>query len=81
MVITIPADMEQAFQSVADETGQPLPELIREALARFLEDLEERQDAVEARQILEEYRRMPGEPFTLDDALTRYGLTRNELAP
>ncbi len=79
MAITIPADMEQAFQSVADETGQPLPELIREALARFLDDLEERQDVVEARQILEEYRRNPGTFTPLDDVLREAGFTRDEL--
>ncbi|MBF0098728.1 MAG: hypothetical protein HQM04_08020 [Magnetococcales bacterium] len=81
MTIAIPADMEEMFQFVAKETGRPLEELVREALDRFLEEWEERQDAEDARIALEEYRRNPGAAFTLDDALTRYGMTRGELAP
>ncbi|MBF0184681.1 MAG: hypothetical protein HQM06_09870 [Magnetococcales bacterium] len=61
MAITIPADMEQAFQSVADETGQPLPELIQEALTRFLEELEDRQDVMDADRVYREFKES-GEP-------------------
>ena len=69
------------FQSVSRETGRSLKELVQEALDRFLEEWEDRRDAEDAKKALGEYRRNPGQPFTLDDALVRYGLTREELAP
>ncbi|WP_130472110.1 hypothetical protein [Candidatus Magnetaquicoccus inordinatus] len=56
MTIAIPADMEEMFQFVAKETGRPLEELIREALDRFLEDWEDRQDAIDADRVYREFK-------------------------
>ncbi|MBF0098726.1 MAG: ribbon-helix-helix protein, CopG family [Magnetococcales bacterium] len=56
MTIAIPADMEEMFQFVAKETGRPLEELIREALDRFLEEWEERQDAMDADRAYREFK-------------------------
>ncbi|MEO5341330.1 MAG: hypothetical protein H7837_12585 [Magnetococcus sp. MYC-9] len=69
------------FQSVSRETGRPMKELVQEALDRFLEEWEDRQYAEDARKALEEHQRNPGQPFTLDDAMVRYGLTQEKLAP
>lgn len=81
LAIEISADMENMLQSVSELTGRSLKELVQEALDRFLEEWEDQQDAVEARQILEKYHAQPGKPFTLDDALNRYGVSREELVP
>ncbi|MBF0098724.1 MAG: CopG family transcriptional regulator [Magnetococcales bacterium] len=79
MTIAIPADMEEMLQFVAKETGRPLEELVREALDRFLEEWEERQDAEDARIALEEYRRNPGSALPLDDVLRELGFSRDSL--
>ncbi|WP_130472887.1 hypothetical protein [Candidatus Magnetaquicoccus inordinatus] len=57
MAIELPSDTEEMFQSVSRETGRPLKELVQEALDRFLEEWENRQDAEDARIALEEYER------------------------
>lgn len=81
LAIELSSDTEEMFQTVARETGRSMKELVQEALDRFLEEWEDRQDAEDAKKALEEYRRNPGQPFTLDDALVRYELTREELTP
>ncbi|MEO5332999.1 MAG: hypothetical protein H7839_13350 [Magnetococcus sp. YQC-5] len=81
LAFELTTDREQLFRSVSNETGRPLNELVYEALDRFLEEWEDKQDVDDARKALQEYQRNPGMPFTLDDALDRYGLTREELAP
>ena len=75
----LPTEYEGAFQTLASKTGRSMDDLMREAMARFLEEMEDREDEQEARKILEEYRRNPGKSFTLDDALDHYGLKRGDL--
>ena len=81
LAIELPSDTEEMFQSVSRETGRSLKELVQEALDHFLEEWEDRQDAEDAKKAVEEYHRNPGHPFTLDDAMARYGLTQEELTP
>ena len=77
----LPAKYEEAFQTLASETGCSMDDLLREAMARFLEEMEDREDEQEACKILEKYRHNPGKPFTLDDALDYYRLKRGDLTP
>ncbi len=76
---SIPVEFEDSFDSLSKKTGRSTEELLREAMANFIEDMEDREDAKEAKRILDEYRQNPGQPFTLDDALGSYGLTRDDL--
>ncbi|MBF0163801.1 MAG: hypothetical protein HQL97_13285 [Magnetococcales bacterium] len=81
LAIEMSTDMEEMFQSVSRETGRPLHDLVHEAMDRFLEEWEDLKDAQEAAKVLEEYRRNPGPVFTLEEAMERYGVPQNQLAP
>ncbi|MBF0424072.1 MAG: hypothetical protein HQL73_13890 [Magnetococcales bacterium] len=79
LTITLPDDLTEEFQLMAEATGKTLPECVIGTIRRFLEEQEDRQDAEDARKALEEYRRNPGRAVTMDEVLREYGLTREEL--
>ncbi|MBF0283991.1 MAG: hypothetical protein HQL51_05985 [Magnetococcales bacterium] len=81
IALTLPQEAENRLQELAHETGRSVEECLKEAAFLYLEAMEERRDAADARVVLEEHRRAPGAPFTLDDALERYGLRRETLGP
>ncbi len=56
LAIELPSDTEEMFQSVSRETGRSLKELVQEALDRFLEEWEDRQDAMDADRLYREFR-------------------------
>ncbi|MBF0131228.1 MAG: hypothetical protein HQL75_01405 [Magnetococcales bacterium] len=72
-------DLAEEFQSMADATGKTLPECVIGTIRRYLEEREDRQDAEDARKVLEEYRRDPGRAVSMDEVLKEYGLTREAL--
>jgi hypothetical protein len=51
---------------------------IRDVRARAA-DLEDLEDIADADAVYREHLRNPGRPFTLDDALAKYGLNREDL--
>ncbi|MBF0152291.1 MAG: hypothetical protein HQL64_00910 [Magnetococcales bacterium] len=79
LAIELSPDTEETFRLLSEETGRPLNELVQDALDHFLAEWEDQKDVEYAKKTLEEYQRNPGQPFTLDDALNRYGLSREEL--
>ncbi|MEO5327614.1 MAG: hypothetical protein H7829_05155 [Magnetococcus sp. THC-1_WYH] len=79
LTITLPDDLEEELQSMAEATGKTLPECVIGTIRRYLEELEDRKDAEDARKALEEYRRDPGRAVSMDEVLKEYGLTREEL--
>ena len=56
LAIDLPSDTEEMFQSVSRETGRSLKELVQEALDRFLEEWEDRQDAMDADRLYREFK-------------------------
>ncbi|MBF0462566.1 MAG: hypothetical protein HQL87_14375 [Magnetococcales bacterium] len=56
LAIELPSDTEEMFQSVSRETGRSLKELVQEALDRFLEEWEDRQDAMDADRLYREFK-------------------------
>lgn len=79
-MFSLPIEFDKPIRALSRETGRSTDDLLREAMANYLEDMEDREDAEEARKVLAEYRCNPGKPFSLDDALDRYGLKRVDLA-
>ena len=68
LAIELPSDTEEMFQSVSRETGRSLKELVQEALDRFLEEWEERQDAAEAARRYREFKESGDSPtFTSEE--------------
>lgn len=56
LAIELPLNTEEMFQSVSRETGRSIHELVQEALDRFLEEWEDRQDAVDADCLYREFK-------------------------
>ncbi|HIJ84714.1 MAG: hypothetical protein HW380_3990 [Magnetococcales bacterium] len=79
LTITLPDDLAEEFQLMAEATGKTLPECVIGTIRRYLEEREDRQDTEDARKALEDYRRDPGRAVTMDEVLKEYGLTREEL--
>ncbi|MBF0437333.1 MAG: hypothetical protein HQL77_18485 [Magnetococcales bacterium] len=79
LTITLPDDLTEEFQLMAEATGKTLPECVIGTIRRYLEEQEDRQDAEDAQKVLEEYRRNLGRAVTMDEVLREYGLTREEL--
>ena len=52
----LPAEYAGAFQALAKETGRSTDNLLREAMAKFLEDMEDREDAEEADRLYREFK-------------------------
>ncbi|MEO5341304.1 MAG: hypothetical protein H7837_12440 [Magnetococcus sp. MYC-9] len=80
LAIELPSDTEAMFQSVSRETGLSLKELVQEALDRFLEEWEDRQDAAEAVRRYREFKESGEAGISLDDMIRELGLTRSDLA-
>ncbi|NGZ26294.1 MAG: CopG family transcriptional regulator [Magnetococcales bacterium] len=79
--ITLERDSAEQLADLAKITGKSIGECLKDAIQQYLESMEERQDVEDAQKAWEEYQRNPGKPFTLEDALTRYGLSHDELSP
>ncbi|MBF0427829.1 MAG: hypothetical protein HQL94_02805 [Magnetococcales bacterium] len=77
--IELPNDMEKMFQSVSRDTGRTLNDLVQEALGRFLEEWEDRQDAVDATRLYREFKESGEAGIPLDKLLQDVGLTRSDL--
>ncbi|MBF0419049.1 MAG: ribbon-helix-helix protein, CopG family [Magnetococcales bacterium] len=60
--ISLPMEFEEPFQDLARKTGRSLEELMREAMANYLEDMA---DADEANRFYQEFKggREPGIPW------------------
>ncbi|MBF0271131.1 MAG: hypothetical protein HQL98_03510 [Magnetococcales bacterium] len=77
--VALPDDLEESFRMMAEETGQTIHECVIKAMRRYLEEMEERHDIEDAQSALAVYGRHHGPALTLEDAMERYGLTREEL--
>ncbi|MBF0308473.1 MAG: hypothetical protein HQL56_02935 [Magnetococcales bacterium] len=79
LAIELSPDMEEMMESVSRETGKSMKELVREALDRFLEEWEDRHDAIVAERVQVAYLKSPGSFATMDDVLEEAGLSRDDL--
>ncbi|MBF0610583.1 MAG: CopG family transcriptional regulator [Magnetococcales bacterium] len=79
--ITLEGDSAEQLADLAKITGKSIGECLKDAIQQYLESVEEHQDAEDAQKIWEEYQRNPGKPFTLEDAMARYGLSHDGLSP
>lgn len=72
--ITLPDDLGTRLQTAAKETGGTIADLVREAVVRYLTEMEEDcQDIEAARIALEEYER-DGKSITLDELVRDLGI-------
>ncbi|MEO5364152.1 MAG: hypothetical protein H7838_11095 [Magnetococcus sp. DMHC-8] len=72
--VTLPDTMEGQLKAVIEETGGTISELVANAVDRYLRELEEdRQDVEAARLALEEYER-DGGGISLDEFVRELGL-------
>ena len=71
LAIRLPEDMERRLSDLAKSTGRTKTYYAREAIARYLEDLE---DVYQAESVLERVRKGQERVYTLDELEQRRGL-------
>jgi RHH-type rel operon transcriptional repressor/antitoxin RelB len=71
IALTLPAEIEQRLDAIANANGQTRQSLIEQAVLDFLEDLE---DLELARQEVEDIEAGKSATISLADAMKRYGV-------
>jgi RHH-type transcriptional regulator, rel operon repressor / antitoxin RelB len=71
LVIRLPQSVDKRLESLAKRSGRTKTYCAREAILRFIEDVE---DAHEAERILRRVRAGKERTYTLDEVATRLGL-------
>jgi len=71
LTIRLPDSIEKRLAELAKRTGRTKTFYAREAILRYIEDLE---DAYDAERALERIRMGKGKTIPLEDAMKRYGM-------